>query len=97
MGATRIQLICKIIVPGAMAWIYTGLKLAVPYALIGAIVGEIIASNRGLGYLIAYSAGAFDTTGVVAALFVLMAISMSLNELISFSERRSSRWSKTNK
>jgi NitT/TauT family transport system permease protein len=97
MGASRTQLICKIIVPGAMAWIYTGLKLAVPYALIGAIVGEIIASNRGLGYLIAYSAGAFDTTGVVAALFVLMAISMSLNELISFSERRSSRWSKTNK
>jgi NitT/TauT family transport system permease protein len=94
MGASRTQLICKIIVPGAMAWIYTGLKLAVPYALIGAIVGEIIASNRGLGYLISYSAGAFDTTGVVAALFVLMAISMTLNELISFSERRSFRWRK---
>jgi NitT/TauT family transport system permease protein len=92
MGASRSQLICKIIVPGAMAWIYTGLKLSVPYALIGAIVGEIIASNRGLGYLISYSAGAFDTTGVIAALFVLMAISMVLNELISFSERRSFRW-----
>jgi NitT/TauT family transport system permease protein len=95
MGASRTQLICKIIVPGALAWIYTGLKLSVPYALIGAIVGEIIASNRGLGYLISYSAGAFDTTGVVAALFVLMAISMTLNEVISFSERRSFRWSKT--
>jgi NitT/TauT family transport system permease protein len=95
MGASKIQLICKIIVPGAMAWIYTGLKLAVPYALIGAIVGEIIASNRGLGYLISYSAGAFDTTGVVAALIVLMAISMILNELISFSERRSFRWSRS--
>jgi NitT/TauT family transport system permease protein len=94
MGASRSQLIFKIIVPGAMAWIYTGLKLSVPYALIGAIVGEIIASNRGLGYLISYSAGAFDTTGVVAALFVLMAISMTLNELISFSERRSFRWHK---
>jgi sulfonate transport system permease protein len=92
MGASRSQLIYKIIVPGAMAWIYTGLKLSVPYALIGAIVGEIIASNRGLGYLISYSAGAFDTTGVVAALLVLMAISMILNELISFSERRSFRW-----
>jgi sulfonate transport system permease protein len=95
MGASRIQMIYKIVVPGAMAWIYTGLKLSVPYALIGAIVGEIIASNRGLGYLISYSAGAFDTTGVVAALLVLMAISMTLNELISFSERRSFRWSKT--
>jgi len=94
MGASRIQLIYKIIVPGAMAWIYTGLKLSVPYALIGAIVGEIIASNRGLGYLLSYSAGAFDTTGVVAALVVLMAISMALNEVISFSERRSFRWTK---
>jgi NitT/TauT family transport system permease protein len=92
MGASRSQLVYKIIVPGAMAWIYTGLKLSVPYALIGAIVGEIIASNRGLGYLISYSAGAFDTTGVIAALFVLMAISMILNEMISFSERRSFRW-----
>jgi NitT/TauT family transport system permease protein len=94
MGANKTQLITKIIVPGAMAWIYTGLKLSVPYALIGAIVGEIIASNRGLGYLISYSAGAFDTTGVVAALFVLMAISMTLNELISYSERWSFRWRK---
>jgi NitT/TauT family transport system permease protein len=94
MGASRTQLIFKIVIPGAMAWIYTGLKLSVPYALIGAIVGEIIASNRGLGYLISYSAGAFDTTGVVAALLVLMAISMTLNELISFSERRSNRWHK---
>jgi NitT/TauT family transport system permease protein len=95
MGANRTQLIFKIIVPGAMAWIYTGLKLSVPYALIGAIVGEIIAANRGLGYLISYSAGAFDTTGVVATLIVLMAISMTLNELITFSERRSFRWHKT--
>jgi NitT/TauT family transport system permease protein len=94
MGASKLQLICKIIVPGAQAWIYTGLKLSVPYALIGAIVGEIIAANRGLGYLLSYSAGAFDTTGVFAALFVLMAISMILNEAISFSERRSLRWNK---
>jgi NitT/TauT family transport system permease protein len=92
MGASRLQLITKIIVPGTLAWIYTGLKLSVPYALIGAIVGEIIASNRGLGYLISYSAGNFDTAGVIGALLVLMAISVTLNAIIGQSERRAFRW-----
>src|SRR5579883_1061639 len=51
MGASERQLLSKLIVPSAIAWVFAGLRLSVPYALIGAIVGEIIAANRGLGYL----------------------------------------------
>jgi hypothetical protein len=43
------------------ARVFAGLRLSVPYALIGAIVGEIIASNRGLGYLVSNAASKFDT------------------------------------
>ncbi|HEX3882095.1 MAG TPA: ABC transporter permease, partial [Stellaceae bacterium] len=57
--------------------------------------GEIIASNRGLGYLISYSAGTFDTAGVIGALLVLMAISVVLNTIIAHSERRAFRWQTT--
>lgn len=47
MGASRRQIMFKVILPSATSWIFVGLKTAVPYALIGTIIGEMIASNRG--------------------------------------------------
>jgi NitT/TauT family transport system permease protein len=92
MGAKRRHIITKVVLPGAMSWIYIGLKLAIPYALIGAIVGELIASNRGLGFVLQYSAGQFDTAGLFAGLIVLMLISTILNEVLNRSEGYVLRW-----
>jgi NitT/TauT family transport system permease protein len=92
MGASRGQIIRKVILPSALIWIFTGMKSSVPYALIGAVVGEMMASNRGLGYLIQAAAGQYDTGGVFAALFVLMIIASGLHELLKQSERVMLRW-----
>jgi NitT/TauT family transport system permease protein len=92
MGATKSQIIRKVILPSALIWIFTGMKSSVPYALIGAVVGEMMASNRGLGYLIQAAAGQYDTGGVFAALFVLMIIATGLHELLKQSERILLRW-----
>lgn len=92
IGARRQHLVLKVVLPQALTWIYVGLKLSVPYALIGAVVGELIASNRGLGYVLQNSAGQFDTAGVFAALFVLMVISTALNEILDRSEASVLRW-----
>ncbi len=92
MGAKRPDILRKVILPGALSWIYVGLKLSIPYALIGAVVGEIIASNRGLGFVLEYSAGQFDTAGMFAALFVLMLIATLLNEVLNKSEAYVLRW-----
>jgi NitT/TauT family transport system permease protein len=92
MGATRWQIVRKVILPSALIWIFTGMKSSVPYALIGAVVGEMMASNRGLGYLIQAAAGQYDTGGVFAALFVLMIIATGLHELLKQSERVMLRW-----
>lgn len=92
MGATKSQIIRKVILPSALIWIFTGMKSSVPYALIGAVVGEMMASNRGLGYLIQAAAGQYDTGGVFAALFVLMIIATGLHELLKQSERIMLRW-----
>lgn len=92
MGGDRFQILRFVVLPDSLIWIFTGLKIAVPYALIGAVVGEIMASNRGIGYLIESSAGQFDTAGVFAALFVLMIISVTLNELLNRSEGFLLRW-----
>ncbi len=92
MGARRSQIIRKVILPSALIWIFTGMKSSVPYALIGAVVGEMMASNKGLGYLIEAAAGQYDTGGVFAALFVLMIIATGLHEILKQSERRMLRW-----
>ena len=92
MGARRGQIIHKVILPSALIWIFTGMKSSVPYALIGAVVGEMMASNKGLGYLIEAAAGQYDTGGVFAALFVLMIIATGLHELLKQSERLMLRW-----
>jgi NitT/TauT family transport system permease protein len=92
MGGSRRDELTKVIIPGAMYWVITGLKVSVPYAIIGAVVGEMVASNRGLGYLMQNASGTFDTTGVFVALVVLAAVSIIINELLSMAERRAIRW-----
>ncbi|PBC52041.1 ABC transporter permease [Rhodococcus sp. ACS1] len=91
MGGKRSDLLLKVVLPSAATWIYTGLRLAVPYALIGAVVGEIVASNKGLGFLLARAAGTFNTAGTFAALFILMLIGTLLNFMVDWSERVTGR------
>lgn len=92
MGGTRRHILTKVVLPSAATWIFAGLRLAVPYSLIGAVVGEIVASNRGLGYLLKRSSGVFDTAGVFASLVILMVIATVLNMAVNQFERRTSRW-----
>lgn len=92
MGARRRDMIRKIVLPGSLTYIYVGLKLAIPYALVGAVVGELIASNQGLGYILMSAAGAFNTAGIMAALVVLMVIATLMNTLLNFTEVYVMRW-----
>lgn len=92
MGGKRRDIIFKVILPSATGYMLTGLRIAIPYALIGAVVAELIASNRGIGYLIDSSATNFDTAGVFAALLVLTIIAGILNAIVSFVDQKTSRW-----
>jgi NitT/TauT family transport system permease protein len=92
MGARRRDMIRKVVLPGSLTYIYVGLKLAIPYALTGAVVGELIASNKGLGYILMSAAGAFNTAGVMAALVVLMVIATVMNTLLNVTEGHVMRW-----
>jgi NitT/TauT family transport system permease protein len=92
MGGKRRDIMLKVIVPSATGYMLTGIHIAIPYALIGAVVAELIASNRGLGYLIDSSATSFNTAGVFAALLVLTIIGSMLNAVVNFIDRKTSRW-----
>ncbi len=94
MGAREHHLITKVVFPSAIQWVFTGLKLSVPYALIGAIVGEIMASNRGLGYLLQDAAGQLDTAGVFAALVAIIALALLLQAIVRMVETRLMPWKK---
>lgn len=92
MRATRLQVLVKVIVPSAASWIFLGLRVGVPYALIGAILGEMIAANRGLGYLIQHAGSEFDTAGVFAVLVVIAVVAAALNQVVNAAQGRLERW-----
>ena len=91
MGATRTEVIRKVLVPGALPWIFTGMRIAVRYAFSNTLLAELIASNRGIGFLIEYYSGTFDAAGAYAAILVLVACSVGLTELLSRIETRMGR------
>jgi len=86
MGASRWDLFRKVVFPHAAGWVFTGLRFALPRALIAAVVGEIISSNRGLGYLLEESGGMFDVAGILVAVAVLALLGVLLNFLVSRTE-----------
>ena len=92
MGANERQVLQRVVLPSAITWVFAGLKISVPYALIGAIVGELMASNKGLGALLVRAQGEFDTAGVFASLVAIMFLAVMSNGLVKFLERKLMPW-----
>jgi NitT/TauT family transport system permease protein len=92
MGARERHLIVKVIVPSALQWVFAGLQLSIPYALIGAVVGEIMAANRGLGFLLQDAAGQLDIGGVFAALLGIIGLALMLQWAVRLCEKRLTPW-----
>ena len=83
MGATRLEVLGKVLLPSALPWIFTGARISVRYAFTATLLAELIAANRGLGFLIEYNSGNFNATGSYAAIVVLVAFSVALTELLT--------------
>jgi Binding-protein-dependent transport system inner membrane component len=92
VGATERQIFRYVMLPGAAAWVINGLKMSLPYALIGVIVGEFLISSSGLGYRLNFYSTSYNTNGTFAMLIVMMAVMMGLNSLMGLVERRAFRW-----
>jgi NitT/TauT family transport system permease protein len=92
MGSSRRELFQKVVAPACMAWIIGGIKTALPYALVAATTGEMLAARRGLGFLISDAASQFDMTSMYAALFILMLLGLLVSELAASGERHLLQW-----
>lgn len=92
MGAGGRDLWLRVAIPQAMLWIFAGLRLSLPYALIGAVVAEFLAARTGLGYLIRSSSSVFNADGVYAGIVLLMFFATVLLAAMQAIERRVMRW-----
>ena len=88
----RLATLWRIRFPCALPSLFAGMKVAIGLALVGAIVGEFVSSQRGLGYVILSAQGMFDTARVFAAILVLAAMGMALFWLIAWLERLAIPW-----
>jgi NitT/TauT family transport system permease protein len=92
MGATPAQILRKIQFPSALASICAGIKLAVTLAPVGAVIGEFVASNKGLGHLLIRAVGDMDTPLAFAAVTVYSDFGVLLWRLAEWGERRVLPW-----
>ena len=92
MGAGRVAVLRKIVLPTTIPFLIAGLRLAIPEALIGAVIGEFISANRGLGYLINAAASQFNTAVSLAAIVVLLAVVAIADLALGLVERHVLRW-----
>lgn len=92
LGASRASIFFKVTLMSAVPTIFSGLKLGLIVSLLGVIAGGIIAGQHGLGQLLSYLAGTFETDGVFAVLLLLAIIGAALTSLMNALERHLLRW-----
>jgi NitT/TauT family transport system permease protein len=92
LGANKKQLALHVIIPSALTWILSSLHSSFGFALVGAVVGEFIGATKGLGFLISQAQGAFDTTGVFAAMVLLSITALAADWAVGQLEKRFIAW-----
>ena len=92
MGMPAGQAFLKVRLPHAMPQVFAGLKVAITLATVGAVIGEFVGADRGLGYLLLVAGGDLRTELLFATLAVLTAIGLALYGLMALLERLAIPW-----
>jgi NitT/TauT family transport system permease protein len=87
MGGGRVTVLRKIVLPTAIPFLLLGLRLAIPEAMIGAVIGEFISASRGLGFLVYSASNELNTAVAMAALIVLVVVVAIGDVVIGLLER----------
>lgn len=92
LGARPLDTVREVYVPSILGWLFASLRLALGFAFSGAVIGELLGSSRGLGYLVNAASGRFDPAGILAVVFVILVIIGLAFALLSLVERRALSW-----
>jgi NitT/TauT family transport system permease protein len=92
LGASRLAVTRHVVLPSALTWIIASLHVAFGLSIIGAIVGEFLGAQKGLGLVIATSQNNFNPNGVFGAMFIIAVLALTAEGLIGLLERRLLSW-----
>ncbi len=92
LHASQRQVLLKLEVPAALPIFLGGLRIGATLSVIGAVVGELVGSDRGLGFLINIGRGQYDTALVFVAVFVLIIMALCLYGAVAWMETRTLKW-----
>jgi len=92
LGANRWQLLFKIQIPGALPYLFSGLKVSSSLCIMGVIVGELIASDKGLGYVIINAQLTMDTPPMFASIIMMSVLGWGMYLVVSLLERIAMPW-----
>ncbi len=87
-NATRWQIFKKIEFPAAMPPLFSGLRIAATFAIIGVVVGEMVGGNMGLGYILVFAEGAANTSLVFVSIIMLTIVGIIAYALVVFAEKK---------
>lgn len=92
LGASSWQLTRSVIIPSAMSWIFASLHLSFSFAIVGAIVGEFIGSNKGIGHVIQLARGLHDVPLMFAAIIMVLIVVLAAEYAMTLIEHQLVKW-----
>lgn len=91
-GATRWQIVTKVLIPAGLPFVITGVRLAIGRAIVGVVIGELFGASAGLGYLIFTAGQTFDVPALFVGVICLAFAGVSLTWVLQKLEKRLIRW-----
>ena len=92
LGASQLQIVRHVTIPSALTWIIASLHTALGFAIVGALVGEVLGAKSGLGLVITTAQNNFDPNGVFATMAILAAVALLAEAAVTALENRLIRW-----
>lgn len=92
--ATRWQILLKLEIPASLPILLGGLRIGATLSVIGAIVGELVDAQQGLGFLLQLGDFQYDTSMVFVAVFALIALALSMYGVVTLLEKKFLKWQK---
>jgi NitT/TauT family transport system permease protein len=92
LGGGWRDLLREVYLPSVVAWVLGNLKVAVGFAFTGAVVGEFVASTKGLGYLLSFAQSSYNSALMIALVALIMGFVLLIFGVTGWVERRLLRW-----
>jgi NitT/TauT family transport system permease protein len=92
LGASPVQVAAHVTIPSAMSWIIASLHTAFGFAIVGALVAEVLGAQRGIGLIISEAQGTFDPDTVFACMVIIAVVTLGAEFFISLLEHRVLKW-----